>query len=66
MAPDDVVIQPRSRGLARSLSDEHVVFDLRDPLSNSEVYQGELTRLVTNLKKSRPASEGVPEPQGLE
>ena len=66
VAPDDTVVQPRGRGLARNLSSEHVVFDLRDRDSNSEAYQGELARLVANLKMSQPASEGVPEPQGLE
>ena len=65
VAPDDTVVQPRGRGLARNLSDEHVVFDLRGRDSNSEAYQGELARLVANLKKSQPASEGVPEPQSL-
>ena len=63
VAPDDTVVQPRGRGLARNLSEEHVVFDLRDRDSNSEAYRGELARLVANLKKSQPASEGVAEPQ---
>ena len=63
-APDHTVVQPRGRGLARNLSWEHVVFDLRSRDSDWEAYQGELTRLAANLKKSQPASEGVPEPQG--
>ena len=61
-APDDAVIQPRGRGLARNLNGEHVVFDLRGRDSNSETYQGELARLAENLKMSQPASKGVPEP----
>jgi uncharacterized protein YjbI with pentapeptide repeats len=48
VAPDDAVAQPRGRGLARNLSGEHVVFDLRDRDSNSEAYQGGLARLVAN------------------
>ena len=66
VAPDDSVVQPRGRGLARNLSDEHVVFDLRHRDSNSEVYQEELGRLVANLKKSQPSLAGVPEPQVLQ
>ena len=64
-APDDSVVQPRSRGLARNLSAEHVVFDLRDRDASSGVYQEQLARLVAGLKSSHPASEGVPEPQNL-
>ena len=65
VAPDDTVVEPRGRGLARNLQGEHVVFDLRGRDSNTEVYQGELARLVEHLKKSQPASEGVPDPQDL-
>ncbi len=64
-APDDTVVQPRGRGLARNLQGEHVVFDLRDRDSNSDTYRGELARLVESLKQSQPASEGVPAPQDI-
>ena len=60
VAPDDTVAQPQGRGLARNLSSEHVVFDLRGRDSNSEVYQQELARLVENLKQSQPSTAGVP------
>ena len=66
VAPDDAVVQPRGRGLARDLSSEHLVFDLRDRDSNSEAYQRELARLAEDLKKSQQASEGAPEPPGLD
>ena len=55
---DDAVVEPRGRGLARNLADEHMVFDLRDKSSSS--YQKELDRLAEGLKQSQPASAGVP------
>ena len=60
VAPDDTVLQPRGRGLARDLSGEHVVFDLRDRESSSQAYQQELARLVENLKQSQPAAASMP------
>ena len=60
VAPDDTLVQPRGRGLARSLGSEHVVFDLRDRSSDSSSYQKELGRLVENMQKSQPAAAGVP------
>ena len=58
VSPDDTVIAPRGRGLARSLSAEHVVFDLRDRGSGS--YQQDLDRLIESLKQTQPAAVGVP------
>lgn len=63
VAPDATIMQPRAR-VARELSDQHVVFDLRDRSSNPESYQRELTRLADNLKQSQPATAGVPVVKG--
>ena len=62
VGPDDTVVAPRGRGLARTLRGEHVVFDLRDRGSHS--YQQELGRLADSIKQTQPASAGVPEPEG--
>jgi uncharacterized protein YjbI with pentapeptide repeats len=58
VAPDETVVQPRGRGLARNLNDEHVVFDLRD--QGSESYLESLDRLAGNLKETQAASAGRP------
>ena len=58
VAPDETVVQPRGRGLARTLIDEHVVFDLRDRGSGS--YQEQLDRLAETLKQTQPAAAGRP------
>ena len=58
-AADDAVVQPRGRGLARDLSSEHVVFDLRDRDSNAEFYGAEVGRLAEMLKMSQPAGAGA-------
>ena len=55
---DQAVVEPRGRGLARNLADEHTVFDLRDKSSGS--YSEEISRLVEGLKANQPASAGVP------
>ena len=60
IAPDNTVVQPQGRGLAQSLSTEHIVFDLRDRGSQSQAYQGELARLVENLTRLQTAAAGVP------
>lgn len=60
VAPDDTVAQPRGRGLARNLSTEHVVFDLREQGSGSGSYHEELLRLADNLKRLQAAAAGVP------
>ena len=60
VAPDDTVVQPSGRGLARNLSSEHVVFDLRGWDSNGPEQQQELARLVDNLKRPQPAAASVP------
>lgn len=61
VAPDDALVQPRGRGLARNLSSEHVVHDLSGQASASETFQKELARLVDNLKQTQPAAKGVPD-----
>ena len=60
IAPDDTVVQPRSRGLAQNLSSEHVVFDLRERGAQSQAYEHELARLVENLTQGQTAAAGVP------
>ena len=51
----------RSRNrLARTLSSEHVVFDLGSKDSDPEKYQGELSRLAESLLTAQPRSAGVP------
>lgn len=60
VALDDAVVSPRGRGLARDLSSEHVVFDLRGRDSDSEGYQSELAKLLEALSQSQPVSAGVP------
>src|SRR5918992_897424 len=52
--PDGTMTQARGR-IARSLSFEHVVFNLQGQDANSEEYQKELLRLAEDLKKSQPA-----------
>jgi uncharacterized protein YjbI with pentapeptide repeats len=59
VAPDGTMVQPRSR-VARELSGQHVVFDLRSRESDQEAYNRELTRLADNLKLSHPARAGAP------
>jgi uncharacterized protein YjbI with pentapeptide repeats len=59
VAPDDTMVQGRGR-LARTLSSEHAVFDLRGRDSGPEVYRGELTRLADSLKQTQPAAVGIP------
>ena len=60
VAPDDTLAEPKGRGLARSLSSEHVVFDLRRLGANTQESRQELARLAGNLKQSQPAAAGVP------
>ena len=62
VGPDNTVVEPRGRGLARNLADEHTVFDLRDKSSGS--YAEELGRLAEGLKQSQPASAGLPALEG--
>lgn len=59
VAPDNTMLQPRSR-VARELSEQHWVFDLRGRDSSPEAYNRELTRLADNLKLSQPARMGTP------
>lgn len=59
VAPDGTMVQPRGR-VARELSDQHVVFDLRGRDSNPEVYNRELARLAESLKLAQPAKAGAP------
>jgi uncharacterized protein YjbI with pentapeptide repeats len=61
VAPEDTMIQGRGR-LARTLSSEHVVFDLRGRDSSPDVYRRELARLAENLTKSQPAAAGIAPP----
>lgn len=62
VGPDNTVVEPRGRGLARNLADGHTVFDLRDKSSGS--YAEELGRLAEGLKQSQPASAGLPALEG--
>lgn len=62
VGPDGTVVEPRGRGLARTLADEHTVFDLRDKSSGS--YREELARLAEALKQNQPASAGLPVIEG--
>ena len=59
VAPDDTVISSRGR-LARTLSSEHVVFDLRSLESDRQSSQEELSRMAEALKTSQPKAAGVP------
>ena len=60
-AADDAVVQPRGRGLARDLTSEHVVFDLRDRGGDAESSGAEVVRLAEMLKTTQPAAAGAPE-----
>jgi uncharacterized protein YjbI with pentapeptide repeats len=57
--PDGTMTQARGR-MARSLSFEHVVFNLQGQEANAEEYQQELSRLADSLKESQPAKAGGP------
>ena len=59
VAPDETVISSRGR-LARTLSSEHVVFDLRTLESDPQSSREEIGRLVEELKSSQPRAAGVP------
>lgn len=59
VTPDDTMVKGRGR-LARTLSSEHVVFDLRVRDSSPDVYRRELVRLADSLKQTRPAAAGIP------
>ena len=59
VAPDDTVISSRGR-LARTLSSEHVVFDLRTLESDPQSSRDELSRLAEGLKTSQPKAAGLP------
>ena len=59
VSPDETLVQPTAR-LARNLSFEHMVFDLRGQDTNAEEYQNELARLVDNIQQIQPASADRP------
>ena len=59
VAPDDTVISSRGR-LARTLSSEHVVFDLRTLESDPQASREEIGRLAEGLKTSQPRAAGLP------
>ena len=59
VAPDDTVISGRGR-LARTLSSENVVFDLRTLESDPQSSREELSRLADGLKTSQPRAASVP------
>ena len=59
VAHDDTVISSRGR-LARTLSSEHIVFDLRTLESDPQSCREEISRLAEGLKTSQPRSAGVP------
>ena len=58
VGPDGAVVEPRGRGLGRSLADDHTVFDLRD--KSVSTYSEEMNRLAKALNQSQPASAGMP------
>jgi uncharacterized protein YjbI with pentapeptide repeats len=57
--PDGTLDQPRARA-ARNLTYENVIFDLRGQEGNTAEYQRHLSQLAEDLKRSQPASAGVP------
>ncbi len=59
VAPDGNLTQSRGR-LARTLSSEHVVFDLSGMSDSSEESGQELARLAEALKTTQPRAAGVP------
>lgn len=63
VSPDGALGQSRGR-LARTLSSEHVVFELGAKDSNPEEYQAELLRLSEGLKQFQPRSAGIPKYDG--
>ncbi|MCH8831309.1 MAG: hypothetical protein IID00_01020 [Chloroflexi bacterium] len=59
VAPDSNLTQGRGR-LARTLSSEHVVFDLSGQAGKTGEYGQELARLADALRVSQPRAAGVP------
>ncbi len=59
VSPDGALAQSRGR-LARTLSSEHVVFELGGKDANAQEYQSELVRLADCLRDSHPRAEGIP------
>lgn len=59
VSPDAAIGQSRNR-LARSLSAEHLIFNLPVGEPGSDEYRGELSRLAEGLKQNEPASSGAP------
>ncbi len=59
VAPDSNLTQSRGR-LARTLSSEHVVFDLSGMSDSSEESGQELARLAEALKTTQPRAAGAP------
>ncbi|HLF03658.1 MAG TPA: toll/interleukin-1 receptor domain-containing protein [Dehalococcoidia bacterium] len=59
VASDGTMVPARSR-VARTLAEQHVVFDLRGRESDAQTYQKELARLAEGLKSAQPAAAGAP------
>ena len=59
VSPDSSIGQSRNR-LARTLSSEHIIFNLPVGEPDSEDYRNELSRLAVSLKEKEPAASGVP------
>ena len=63
VAPDRNLTQGRGR-LARTLSSDHIVFDLSGKEGNPEEYGQELARLAEALKTTEPRAAGAPVYEG--
>ncbi|PKB78335.1 MAG: hypothetical protein BZY88_19050 [SAR202 cluster bacterium Io17-Chloro-G9] len=59
VSPDIAISESRNR-LARTLTSEHIVFNLPSGEPDSEDYRSELSRLAESLKQNEPAASGVP------
>ena len=59
VAPSNAISQSRNR-LARSLSTEHIVFNLAEGGSDTAEYKEEIAKLAGHLRQTEPAGEGVP------
>ncbi|MCI0798960.1 MAG: toll/interleukin-1 receptor domain-containing protein [Chloroflexi bacterium] len=64
VTPDSTLTQSRAR-LARTLSSEHVIFELQQRESDPEEYQKGLTRLADGLRENQPRAAGIPKSDDL-
>ena len=59
VAPNSAISQSRNR-LARNLTSAQIVFNLAEGASDSADYKDEIANLAAHLRKTEPASVGVP------